>query len=50
MNACKKYCIYHLTRDGTWRDCERGKSSRNCIAYYGAAISLNYTQNTKINR
>ena len=33
---------------GTRRDGGRGKTSRYCVAYCGAAVSLNYTQNTKI--
>ena len=33
---------------GTWRDGGKGKTSRYCVAYCGPAVSLNYTQNTKI--
>ena len=33
---------------GTWRDGGRGKTSRYCLAYFGAAVILNYIQNTKI--
>ena len=32
---------------GTWRDGWRGKTSRYCVAYCGAAV-YKYTQNTKI--
>ena len=47
-------CVHHLTTDplktyGTWRDSGQGKTSRYCIAYCEAAVSLNYTQNTKTN-
>ena len=35
---------------GIWRGGGRGKTSRYCVTYCGAAVSLKYTQNTKIDR
>ena len=34
---------------GTWHGGGCSKTSRYCVAYYGAAVNLNCTQNTKIN-
>ena len=48
MNACKTIVVsYRLTTDslkltmyGTWRDHWRGKTSRYCAAYCGAAVTI----------